>query len=147
MSKGFTLVEMLVTLLIISVALVGMASVQMRNLKSVNESEFQSLATLYAFEMAERMRANRVAIRDGFYDAISGNETLPKCLDGCTPQQLAEQDAAEWNQAIRSPVAEGGLPGSPKGVVQALSDQQGFLISVIWQSSEKTEQYDLEVNL
>lgn len=56
--RGFTLIEALVSIVVISVALIGIAGMQLVSLKNNAESKYRSLAVQLASDMSERMRSN-----------------------------------------------------------------------------------------
>lgn len=60
-TRGFTLVEVLVALVILTIGLMGLAGMQTQGLSSSSSASVRSQATLYIYDMAERMRANRTA--------------------------------------------------------------------------------------
>ena len=66
--KGVTLIEVLAALVIISIGLLGIASLQANSLKLNQSSYMRSQATELAYEIVERMRANRDQARLGNYD-------------------------------------------------------------------------------
>lgn len=57
--RGFTLVEVLVALVILSIGLLGLAGLQTLSLSGSTDSSLRSQATLYVYDMIDRMRANR----------------------------------------------------------------------------------------
>ncbi len=58
-SRGLTLVEVLVTLVIISVGLLGVAALQLTTVRNNYDSFVRSQAAMLASDMLDRMRANR----------------------------------------------------------------------------------------
>lgn len=62
--KGFSLIEVLVTLVIFSIGLLGMAALQNRALKISYASFQRSLATLQAQDLVERFWANTCVLSD-----------------------------------------------------------------------------------
>ncbi|WLQ14056.1 type IV pilus modification protein PilV [Hahella aquimaris] len=96
--RGFSMMEILVTLLITAIGLLGLASMQMLSLKNVNNSQFRTLATFYAYDMAERMRSNKKGLTT--YQSITGSETKPSCSSSCSASDIAKLDAYEWNELI-----------------------------------------------
>lgn len=111
---GSSMIEVLVAVFILSIGLLGLASLQMVSLKNINNTQFQTLATTYAYDMAERMRSNRKGLSG--YDNILSTVADPGCTDDCTPTQMAQLDAFGWNSLIQSTVINGGLPEG-KGTV------------------------------
>ncbi len=56
--KGFSLLEVLIALLILSVGLLGVVGMQLSGIKYTDEAYFHSLATTQLSSMMERLRAN-----------------------------------------------------------------------------------------
>lgn len=67
--RGFTLIEVMVALVVLAVGLLGMASLMTRSQQSNESAYSRSQATLMAYDIIERMRANLVNQVDA-----SGNE-------------------------------------------------------------------------
>ncbi|QER38447.1 type IV pilus modification protein PilV [Acinetobacter suaedae] len=65
--KGVGLVEVLVALILLAVAVLGFAALQLRAVDASLEASKQVLALTIARDLAERMRANPQAVRDGNY--------------------------------------------------------------------------------
>jgi len=139
-TKGFSMIEILVTIIIISVGLLGIASLQVISLKNVNNTQFRTLATIYAYDMAERMRSNRTALGD--YDGIDGTETDPACYP-CTAAQRAQYDAYEWNSLLSAAANSGGLPS---GVGTVVLNSGVYDISVSWQEQGRNDSGGLVEN-
>ena len=73
---GFTLIEVLVSLIILSVGLLGLALLQVRALQANTGAVFRTQASLFAYEIIDRMRANQKAAGAGAYhvpDATSAD--------------------------------------------------------------------------
>lgn len=82
-SQGLTLVEVLVTLVIISVGLLGVAALQLTTVRNNYDSFVRSQAAMLAGDMLDRMRANRdkakeyeVALGADVKDTPEGADTL-----------------------------------------------------------------------
>ena len=102
--SGFSLIEVLISVFILAVGLLGAASLQMRSLQQEQSAYFRSQATLMAYDMADRMRSNTSGLASGFYDeptAADNNCSLLSAtsvgaVTACTPQQMARNDMYEW---------------------------------------------------
>lgn len=140
---GFTLMEVLVAFLVLSVGLLGLAGLQMKGLAYAHQSYQRSLATLLAQDMADRMRANRPAVLKGYYHLTSAPSDPGFTCSGaasCTPAQLAALDLYQWSQQE----VAADLPNG-KGVVCVDSnpsdstpcDGTGSIYSIIVSWSEK----------
>ncbi len=110
---GFTLIEVLVTIVVVSIGLLGLAGLQINGLRANMSSETRSKATMLANDIIERMRANPLGVGGGAYDGITASKTIcegvqpiPFCSStndnsGITPPcmtgvQMAAFDAWVW---------------------------------------------------
>jgi type IV pilus assembly protein PilV len=92
------MVEILVTIVILSVGLLGLAGLQATGLKNNQSAFYRTVAMQQAYDMADRIRANPVGKDAGDYDAVSGIPANPGCISaGCTPVQMAQYDTYAWN--------------------------------------------------
>ncbi len=95
---GFSLLEVLIALVVLSIGLLGIAALQGVGLRSSHGAYLTSQATLLAYDMADRIRANpgqRATYDAHDHDvATAGCDTLP-----ATP--LAVADLAEWACAVQ----------------------------------------------
>ena len=131
--SGFSLIEVLVAFAISAIGLMGLATTQMLSVKNINNTQFRTLANIYAYDMAERMRSNRAGLQSGAYNAIDGSEGIVEC-NACTPANIAQLDAYEWNDTIKQDPASGGLPNG-KGTVT--KNGSVFNIVITWQEQIK----------
>lgn len=139
--SGFTLIEVLVSVLILAVGLVGVAGLQALSLKNNQSSFMRSQATALAYDLADRVRANMPSAMANQYDpatmALTANCGTPA---GCSPQQMAQHDVAEWDAAIAAslPMGEGfvcidSTPNDGTGAADPQCDGAGTQVSVkIW---------------
>jgi type IV pilus assembly protein PilV len=97
-SAGFTLIEVLVALIIVSIGLLGLAGLQATSVRFNQQAYLRSQAVQQAYDMADRIRANARGMWDGNYDDIDGTESDPACIStNCSPADLADTDAVAWN--------------------------------------------------
>ena len=68
-SRGVTLIEVLIAVLVLSVGLLGLAGLQWNSLKFNHSSLLRSQATNLAYDMTDRLRAKRQAARSGDFDS------------------------------------------------------------------------------
>lgn len=126
-STGSSLMEVLVTVVVLSIGLLGLAGLQLTGLRANAAAESRSVATLMAYDMADRMRANMSGVTSSAYNAITGAEADPGCIStGCTAAQLALYDAWQWNQAITS------TPTLPSGLGRVTGNGTTFTVTVMW---------------
>lgn len=122
--RGASLIEVLVSVVLFSAGVLGMAAMQLNAMKSNQTSSVRSHAVFLAYEMADRMRAGRGDAQAGFYDLAIGAALpcVPSATEtGCLPFQ---RDQAEWRANLASQ-----LPDGTGGVVR---NGQRFTITVQW---------------
>jgi type IV pilus assembly protein PilV len=66
--RGVTLIEVLVTVVLVSIGLLGFAALQTVSLKSNRSALQHSYAVMYAYDLLDSMRANRAQAIAGEYD-------------------------------------------------------------------------------
>lgn len=104
---GTTLMEVLVSLLVLSFGLLGIAGVQSVSLRNNQAAYFRTQATMLTSEIIERMRGNKVGVENGDYNNVAGAATASCFLAaGCTPGEMADQDILDWNTNVAA-----ALPG------------------------------------
>lgn len=88
-SEGFSLLEVLIAVLILSIGLLGLAALHATSLKANHGAYHKSQATFLAYDMVDRLRANRPQAINGTYNQLitDGNKT------GTT---LADADVNDW---------------------------------------------------
>ncbi len=103
-SSGFTLIEVLVSLVILAVGLLGLAMLQTTGLRNNTNSYSRTQATYLAYDLAERMRANVPAFQAGNYDVL--NQTTAGNIDSasntnysCNQNQNCTCDTGTCNNA------------------------------------------------
>jgi len=108
--RGATLIEVLVAMLVLSIGLLGLAGMQMTALKSNQSAYYRSQATVLAYDIIDRMRANRTDALNGVYDIALQNQA---CDPDLSPSgSLADKDVAEWLNSLScllSPDAQGSV--------------------------------------
>ena len=106
--RGFSLLEVLVALLVLSIGLLGLAALQTMGLKFNTQSYQRTQAVLNAYDIIDRIRANPAGMATGGYDDIgiaTAAPTLPACP--CTPAQMAVYDIAQWKVSLAQLLSEG----------------------------------------
>lgn len=73
--RGFTLIEILITTLIFSFAMLSLTQLQTSASKQANSAALHHSATLQAFSILEQMRVDRIAVLAGQYN-VSNTATV-----------------------------------------------------------------------
>ncbi len=92
--QGFTLIEVLVSMVILSIGLLGLAGLQTTGLRNNQSAYFASQAAIYANDMFERMRANRTAALADNYNIDANTDSNPAGVTG------AQIDIDQWRNLI-----------------------------------------------
>lgn len=139
LQRGFSLIEVLIALVILAVGLLGMASLMLNSLQSSQSASMRSQASLYAYDIIERIRANPEAVTSTAYvlESRSTPTTLTTCSP-CTPQQRATRDISEWLSNLFSPQA--GIPGASASIQRIANAGVPtiFDINISWDESGQT---------
>jgi type IV pilus assembly protein PilV len=114
MGPGFSLLEVLVAVLVLSIGLLGVAALQAQSLRYNHEAYLRGQAVLLSYDMADRMRANSAA-----FSSTSSTYVTATAADGgcaqtatadaadCTSAQIAAHDLQEWNTSMASLLPSG----------------------------------------
>jgi type IV pilus assembly protein PilV len=152
---GFTLIEVLVALFVLAVGIAGAAATQAAAERTRHDSALMSGAVRLAASLAERMRANPVAMAAGDaanpysgldYDASGGPPMPPPALcfgaADCSPADLAEHDLYDIRRALYVGFPDGrirvcrdaGAGAAPGGLSWDCSPSAGapLVIKVGW---------------
>src|SRR6202021_2836867 len=101
-ARGFTLIEVLVALVILSVGLLGMAKMVMVSSHSNDSAYLRSQATALAYQAMDSMRANLTASTANGYITPMG--VMPaatvNCSAVCDSATLALSDVYSWKQHL-----------------------------------------------
>lgn len=111
--RGFSLIEVLVALAVLSIGLLGLAALQTTGLKFSHQSYERTQATLQAYDIIDRIRTNKSGTGNTVnttYDNVSLGSapgTTDCATTSCDGTQLAEYDIRQWNNANAGMLAEG----------------------------------------
>jgi len=111
-ASGFTLLEVLISIVIIAFGLLGIVGLQAFALKNNQSASFRLTATTLAGDIVDRMKTNVAGVTTGAYDHADagayavGNKVAGCLAAGCSPAELAANDLAEWSEKVAQ-----ALPG------------------------------------
>lgn len=106
--SGFSLLEVLIALLVLSVGLLGIAGLQTFSLQFNHQSYERTQATLLISDIAERITTNPLAARAGLYGVLdtasaSSYSSYGGCPSSCaTTNDLATYDLFQWKSALEN---------------------------------------------
>ena len=127
--RGFNLVEAMVTLIVLSVGMIGIASLYGQGLGAGRTALYRTEAVNLAADMADRIRVNRLG-GNAYGGAGANNNCDPSGGGGvsCAPAQMAAHDLLQWQQSVAQ-----ALPSGTGTVLFAAGTPPTFTINVSWQ--------------
>ena len=127
--RGFSLIEVLVTLAIVSVAALGMAGLQTVTLRSNNNALVESQAATLVQDLIERIRANPDgAYATAFGTAITGPSACEGLNANCDVDAMARFDLVQWKCALGAAAIRNMCPA--RGIAAQLPSGDGSITVV-----------------
>jgi type IV pilus assembly protein PilV len=138
-SSGFSIIEVMVSMLIVAFALLGLAALQTRAQQAEFEIYQRSQALLLVDDMAGRLRANHtIADCYVFADSIGSGTAAPTCTT-YTPSDRRDRvdaDLAEWTDLLDGAAEQIGAAsvGSITGARGCITELEPnlYMVSVAW---------------
>lgn len=126
---GFTLLEVLISMIVLSLGLLGVAGLQASGLKNNQSAYYRSQATQMIYDMADRMRSNTLGSSTYLSSAWTAGTPAAQAActtvtTTCTPALMAQNDLFEWRAAIAA--------GLPKGVGTITLNGTVYTITINW---------------
>ena len=126
--RGFTMLEVLVSVVVLSIGMLGVAGLQAVGQRNNHSAYLRSQATALAYDMIDRMRANQAGIDSNAYNGINtltNNYANPGCVAaGCTAATMADYDKWEWETQLAARL--------PSGNGSVANNAGTFTVTVMW---------------
>jgi type IV pilus assembly protein PilV len=121
--RGVSIIESMIALLVISIGLLGIASLQITAMRQNTTALNHSQAVWMGYNMADRVRANLSQFTN--YAGVDTSQSYSQdCMgSSCSNAQMVTADAAEWATHVQ------GLPGG-RGMITG--DATELAITVMW---------------
>ncbi len=108
-SKGFAMIEILISMFVLSVGLLGILNLFLNGTKNTDAAFLRSEATILAYDLADRIRANPSATANY---SLSAATTLATPANDCIQQscdtvQLAQADLYDWKSQLAQALPSG----------------------------------------
>jgi type IV pilus assembly protein PilV len=155
--RGTTMMEVLVTILILAFGMLGLAGMQMKVHTAEMESYQRAQAVVLLSDMVERMNANRGAVtNDSYVLGTTGNSPLGtdntvQPAWPCAGLSIAARDQCEWHHALlgvaeKSAAANVGAMIGARGCIEKIQQWTGapscnpgiYQVTVTWQGLNPT---------
>lgn len=149
-NSGSSMVELLITLVITSIGLLGLANIQLIGLRNNVFAYNRTQAIILASDMSDRMRANSEAVIAGDYiQATSTEYSTCQSAAGCSSSEMAKNDTYEWLQLIGELPSGAGLvcidstPNSTDTPASPACDGLGNIYTIkIWWDDDRDGSID-----
>ncbi|OGI43329.1 MAG: type IV pilus modification protein PilV [Candidatus Muproteobacteria bacterium RBG_16_64_11] len=157
--RGFSLVEVMVSVLVLSGGLLGLAFLQAQGMKFNAEAYQRTQATVLAYDMIDRLRANPAAANAGAY-VVADNAaaqyaatTTPQACDtsdgsvSCNEDELAAFDLFRWYQAQQKSLAldTSNYATIQRAVINSTLDRHTITMFWVEQGNPKTQQWEVRL--
>lgn len=134
--SGFTLLEVLVAMLVLSIGLLGLAGLLASGMRNNLSAVQRTQATWAAYDMIDRMRANRVAALAGNYNTAMATAVACSAPAADTGTMVGD-DIANWKNQLAC-----SLPTGTGSI--AVDAAQKTTIIVRWDDSRGTQGQSLQ---
>jgi type IV pilus assembly protein PilV len=144
MARGFTLLEVLVALIILSIGLLGVGALTLNSMKANDSSAMNTQAAILANSIVDNMRANKAAATtspSGYAIAIGAPAPTPGstcAASNCSAAGLAQEDLCTWKSALANaktlPSGDGGISVVSTGTGPG-GDLTTVTVTIVWDDS------------
>lgn len=138
---GASLIEVLVAVLVLSLGMLGMASLQTRGMQFNTSAYYQSQANVLAKDILDRMRAsnfNNATVKQFLHsmgDSVPGSYTSCYTKNAtCTPSQLAKFELYSWLNDVAAI-----LPSGKASIAEDATGTTPVYIVTVQYDDEKAE--------
>jgi len=137
--RGITLLEVLASIVVLALGLLGILGVQMRTLADTQTSVRRAQAIRLIEDLSERIRANPNALPTGVlsqylvsWDDADDPGDCDTAASGCASANLASQQIKAWKQSVKN-----NLPGGNAMTFIPPTSQQQLGVLVSWRQNER----------
>ena len=101
-NAGSSLIEVLVTMVILSIGLLGYAGMQVSSMRSTETGRMRSEVIALASDISDRLKVNQPHVNAGAYTgSLSEKPSPPECgTNPCTSRQMSRQDLSSWHERL-----------------------------------------------
>ena len=129
--SGFTLLEVLVAMLVLSIGLLGLAGLMASSMRNNLSASHRTQATWMAYDIIDRMRANRAGALAGSYATAMG--TAAACATAVPTGTVPVQDIAAWKNQLACALPAGN------GSIAVNAGTRAATIVIQWNDSRGSQ--------
>ncbi len=126
-SRGFTLIETLISLTLFAFGALSLITLQIKSIQMTHHAHLNATAMSLLEDMSGRISSNLSAAKAGHYQLTQINQTPTHCPPSkCTTLQMAQYDKKSWLEQVKK-----HLPNAHASI-QFINDQ--YTLSLYWAS-------------
>ncbi len=159
--RGFSLVEVMVSVLVLSGGLLGLAFLQAQGMKFNAEAYQRTQATVLAYDIIDKLRANPTAAHNDAYVVATSNAAKTAATashldcdtaDGsvpCNSTQLATFDLVRWYEVQGKTLAinTNNRATIARAAISSTLDQHTVTMHWLEHETTKTQQWVVQINV
>lgn len=115
--NGFLMIEVLIALIIFSICLIGLLALELNSYASTQGASSRSIATNYANDFMDKVRANKDGFINGSYTSLSAANNSCRSVSyntintatACTSNQMAQDDLNELINEVKNSLPQGAV--------------------------------------
>jgi type IV pilus assembly protein PilV len=147
-ARGFSIVEAMVALVVMSVGMLGIAGLYVSSLKAGRTAILRTQAVNLASDIADRIRANRIA-QNAYDTAVVAPCSVPgggATLAQTAARNLAATDTCQWRTTIQAILPQGTgviafVAGNPAGMPNT------YIVTVNWQEPGEQQAFSYQLRV
>ncbi len=147
-AKGFTIIEALTAMVILSIGVLGLGLLQLTSMQNTQGGYFRSQAAILAYDVIDSMRANLPGVTDGDYRITLAQPTpdATNCYGlaaNCRTGQMAASDLSRWRNVLSA-----HLPGGSGQIATVdIGTTTQVTVTVTWTDPYSAESGDEQLVL
>jgi len=139
-NHGFSLIEVLVSLFVISIGMLGIVGLFTSSIRFTDSAYLNSQAIVLSYDLIEKIRANPQAITIYQIDHLSDVTASPDCnTASCTATTMAQADLANWKLLLTTE-----LPAADASVAVTSSK---VTITISWTDRGEQQSHSIDMTL
>ncbi|MDP2431879.1 MAG: type IV pilus modification protein PilV [Pseudomonadota bacterium] len=123
--SGLTLLEVMITVVILSLGLLGLAGLQLTGLKNNRDAYNSAVSAQVMQDMAERIRADLTGMRADSYDSLNISADASQCVAGVAVT-LSNRAACQLT----------ALPLGTARIREVSANSNSFYVAVLWRDQQ-----------
>lgn len=129
--KGFGITEVIVSMLVLGIAVIGFSALQVRALDTTSEAMFRTQAMAIAQDLGERIMLNPsgAATYKGTWNAAAMANYKCETAD-CTPAEMAQYDMKTLDELVKS-----SLPNGQIALIKCIN-RNNYCVYVSWNKTK-----------